>query len=124
MTLRAVFPLAILFREMMLLDCIPEYFRRKSSELPSLKERLVAMLLFLGYLTGRRSVYPGEFTMAPMSDRVHQSRRVLESPNQNFFTDVFCTSGGIALIFDKHEASQILVETSKRNVVASVGCLF
>ncbi|NLB69843.1 MAG: hypothetical protein GX804_09235, partial [Lentisphaerae bacterium] len=105
-TLRAVFPLAILFREMMLLDCIPEYFPEESSELPSLKERLVAMLLFLGYLTGRRSFYPGEFTMAPMSDPRSSEPTCLGMPNQNFFTDVFCTSGGIALIFDKHEASQ------------------
>lgn len=113
-TLRAVFPLAVLFREMTLLHSIPAYLEGEDKSIPTLSERISAMLLFLAYLTNRKSSYPGEFTMAPMSDPRSSEPTCLGMPNQNFFTDVYCVFGGVAMIFQNSDCSHKWLERANK----------
>ena len=101
-TLRSVFPLGVLFREMVAKNVLPERLEDETDETPPLSERVSAMLLFLAHLLDRRSSYPGEFTMAPMGDPRSSEPTCLGMPNQNFFTDVYCAAGGVAMLFPGH----------------------
>lgn len=101
-TLRVVFPLGVLLREMVARNVLPARLGDEAEGMPPLFERLAAMLLFLAHLLNRRSSYPGEYTMAPMCDPRSSEPTCLGMPNQNFFTDVYCAAGGVAMLFPEH----------------------
>ena len=118
-TLRVAYPWAIAFREMLFRGEILDYFPEevacgKVTTWPRLKDRLAARFAFLGYLADQRSFYPGEYTLAPMGEVGSSEPVCLGMPNQNFFTDVYCLAGGIALMMPRHPRAEKWLDRANR----------
>lgn len=103
-TLRVVYPLAILFQALLHGGggALPAHLPDEPADLPPLTARLADAFFFLADLCARPWFYPGERTMLPWTDEVSSEPTCLGMPNMNFFTDVYCLCGGLALRFPCH----------------------
>lgn len=105
-TLRPVFPAAIVFRDLLAKKLVPDHLDGEDTSTPPLAQRLYSQFVFLAELCSRPAFYPGERTMLPFSDPDSSEPTCLGMPNMNFFTDVYCLCGGLSFVFSNHPSAR------------------